>query len=33
MSALFPIIGLVVAVSLTQLLRRRRLAQLRGGSR
>lgn len=33
MSALFPIIGLVVAVSLTELLRRRRMAQLRGGSR
>ncbi len=32
-SALFPIIGLVVAVSLTQLLRRRRMAQLRSGSR
>lgn len=31
MSALFPIIGLVVAVSLTQLLRRRRIAQLRSG--
>ena len=33
MSALFPIIGLVVAVSLTQLLRRRRIAQSRTGSR
>ncbi len=33
MSALFPIIGLVLAVSLTQLLRRRRMAQLRSGSR
>ncbi len=33
MSALFPIIGLIVAVSATQLLRRRRLAQLRGPSR
>ena len=33
MSALFPIIGLVVAVSLTQLLRRRRMAQTRSGSR
>lgn len=33
MSALFPIIGLVVAVSLTQLLRRRRVAQSRGGPR
>ncbi len=30
-SALFPIVGLVVAVSLTQLLRRRRIAQLRSG--
>ena len=33
MSSLFPIIGLVVAVSLTQLLRRRRMAQSRGGPR
>lgn len=33
MSALFPIIGLVTAVSLTQLLRRRRMAQLRSGPR
>jgi hypothetical protein len=33
LSALFPIIGLVVAVSLTQLLRRRRVAQLRSGPR
>lgn len=33
MSALFPIIGLVVAVSLTQLLRRRRIAQSRSGPR
>lgn len=33
MSALFPIIGLVLAVSLTQLLRRRRVAQLRSGAR
>lgn len=33
MSALFPIIGLIVAVSLTQLLRRRRITQLRSGSR
>lgn len=31
MSALFPIIGLVVAVSLTQLLRCRRIAQSRSG--
>ena len=33
MSALFPILGLIVAVSLTQLLRRRRIAQSRTGSR
>lgn len=33
MSALFPIIGLILAVSLTQLLRRRRMAQSRGVSR
>jgi hypothetical protein len=33
MSALFPIIGLILAVSLTQLLRRRRMAQSRGLSR
>ncbi len=33
MSALFPIIGLILAVSLTQLLRRRRLAHSRSGSR
>lgn len=33
MGALFPIIGLIVAVSLTQLLRRRRMAQLRSGTR
>lgn len=32
-SALFPIVGLIIAVSLTQFLRRRRMAQLRGGSR
>ena len=32
MSSLFPIIGLVVAVSLTQLLRRRRMAQSRSAS-
>ena len=31
-SALFPVIGLIVAISLTQLLRRRRMAQLRAGS-
>jgi hypothetical protein len=31
--ALFPIVGLIVAVSLTQFLRRRRIAQLRSGSR
>ena len=28
-SALFPVIGLIAAISLTQLLRRRRMAQLR----
>lgn len=33
MSALFPIIGLIIAVSLTQLLRRRRVVQSRGTSR
>ena len=33
MSSLFPIIGLVVAISLTQLLRRRRMAQSRSGPR
>lgn len=33
MSALFPIIGLIAAVSLTQLLRRRRIVQSRGPSR
>lgn len=33
MSALFPIIGLIIAVSLTQLLRRRRIVQSRGTSR
>ena len=32
MSALFPIVGLIAAVSFTQLLRRRRRAQLRTGS-
>lgn len=32
MNALFPFIGLIVAISLTQLLRRRRAAQLRAGS-
>ena len=33
MGALFPILGLIVAVSLTELLRRRRIAQSRSGSR
>ena len=33
MSALFPIIGLIVAVSTTQLQRRRRMAQARGGAK
>ncbi|HEY1582177.1 MAG TPA: hypothetical protein VGF73_03650 [Chthoniobacterales bacterium] len=32
MSALFPLIGLIAAVSATQLLRRRRIAQTRGAS-
>ncbi|MEO5754637.1 MAG: hypothetical protein ABIR38_08020 [Chthoniobacterales bacterium] len=32
MSALFPIIGLIAAVFVTQILRRRRIAQLRGSS-
>ncbi len=32
MSALFPIVGLVVAIIITQILRRRRIAQLRAGS-
>ncbi len=32
MSALFPIVGLVVAIAITQILRRRRIAQLRSGS-
>lgn len=32
-SALFPIVGLIIAVSLTQFLRRRRMSQLRSGSR
>ena len=32
MSALFPIIGLIAAIAITQILRRRRIAQLRGGS-
>jgi hypothetical protein len=31
-SALFPIIGLVAAVAVTQFLRRRRIAQLRAAS-
>ncbi|MGI8438174.1 MAG: hypothetical protein ACR2NX_14965 [Chthoniobacterales bacterium] len=33
MSALFPIIGLIVAVAITQLLRRRRITQSRSSSR
>ncbi|HEY1770710.1 MAG TPA: hypothetical protein VGG02_10705 [Chthoniobacterales bacterium] len=33
MSALFPIVGLIVAIALTQLLRRRRIAQSRTASR
>ena len=33
MSALFPILGLILAVSLTELLRRRRIAQSRSSSR
>ncbi len=32
MSILFPIIGLIAAVAVTQLLRRRRIAQLRSSS-
>ena len=32
MAALFPIIGLIVAISATQLLRRRKIAQIRSGS-
>jgi hypothetical protein len=32
MSALFPILGLIVAVAITQILRRRRIAHLRAGS-
>ncbi len=32
MSALFPIVGLVAAIAITQILRRRRIAQLRAGS-
>lgn len=32
-SAIFPIIGLITAIGLTQYLRRRRMAQLRGTSR
>ncbi len=32
MGILFPIIGLIAAVAVTQLLRRRRIAQLRSGS-
>jgi hypothetical protein len=32
MGALFPVIGLIVAVAITQILRRRRIAQLRAGS-
>ncbi|HEY3664176.1 MAG TPA: hypothetical protein VGL24_13565 [Chthoniobacterales bacterium] len=32
MSALFPIVGLIVAIAITQILRRRRIAQLRAGS-
>jgi hypothetical protein len=32
MGALFPIIGLIAAVAITQILRRRRIAQLRAGS-
>lgn len=32
LSALFPVLGLVAAVSATQILRRRRIAQLRAGS-
>jgi hypothetical protein len=32
MGALFPIIGLIIAVAVTQILRRRRIAQLRAGS-
>lgn len=32
MSALFPIIGLIAAISVTQFLRRRRISQLRGSS-
>ncbi|MBA3650247.1 MAG: hypothetical protein H0W66_01900 [Chthoniobacterales bacterium] len=32
MSALFPIVGLVAAIAVTQILRRRRIAQLRAGS-
>lgn len=32
-SWLFPLIGLITAISLTQFLRRRRMAQLRSGSR
>ena len=32
MSVLFPIIGLIAAVAVTQLLRRRRIAQLRSSS-
>ena len=31
MSALFPIVGLIVAIATTQILRRRRIAQLRAG--
>lgn len=32
MSALFPIVGLIAAIAITQILRRRRIAQLRAGS-
>ncbi len=32
MSALFPIVGLIVAIAITQILRRRRIAQLRAGT-
>jgi hypothetical protein len=32
MGALFPLIGLIVAISATQLLRRRKIAQLRSDS-